>query len=367
MFSPVFQLPFAGSLKETDRGLTMSDEEALLQAIYADPDNDLPRLVYADWLDEHDRGERAEFIRIQIEMENTEDRQFREQRCNFKKSDDPRFNKLKIREEVLLKAHKADWLGGRSALEANWKFRRGLLEHLMPHDNLHISFVDRLLSSPFLLEVRYLHARIVNYSLSALTKFAAGSHSRNLTLLSLGGGPIENSHIEAIAQSSVLTRLTTLDLDGDGRIDMRGLQMLISSSVLSNLTGLHLYRQPINPSGAEMLASSNNINKWLHLSLAEARLGNDGLRRLIGKNRFPHLETLSLRSNAIDDLGAIALAECDNFPRLSFLDLEDNGITERGARAVCNSFETTQIFLKGNPITPNSRRRLKKKYDVDFG
>ena len=46
----------------------MDDEAALLNAIYADPNDDLVRLVYADWLDEHDRPERAEFIRAQIEL-----------------------------------------------------------------------------------------------------------------------------------------------------------------------------------------------------------------------------------------------------------------------------------------------------------
>jgi uncharacterized protein (TIGR02996 family) len=39
----------------------------LLRAIVANPDDDLPRLVYADWLDEHEQPARAEFIRLQIE------------------------------------------------------------------------------------------------------------------------------------------------------------------------------------------------------------------------------------------------------------------------------------------------------------
>lgn len=38
----------------------------LLAAILADPNDDLPRLVYADWLEENGEPERAEFIRSQI-------------------------------------------------------------------------------------------------------------------------------------------------------------------------------------------------------------------------------------------------------------------------------------------------------------
>jgi uncharacterized protein (TIGR02996 family) len=44
----------------------VGDELALLKAVASAPDDDLPRLVYADWLEEHGRPDRAEFIRLQI-------------------------------------------------------------------------------------------------------------------------------------------------------------------------------------------------------------------------------------------------------------------------------------------------------------
>jgi len=42
----------------------MTDGAALLKAILANRDDDTPRLVYADWLQENGQGERAEFIRV---------------------------------------------------------------------------------------------------------------------------------------------------------------------------------------------------------------------------------------------------------------------------------------------------------------
>ena len=45
-----------------------ADERALIQAVIAAPDDDTPRMVYADWLDEHGRPERAEFIRVDCEL-----------------------------------------------------------------------------------------------------------------------------------------------------------------------------------------------------------------------------------------------------------------------------------------------------------
>ncbi len=45
-----------------------TDRDAFMAAILAAPDDDLPRLVFADWLDEHGEPERAEFIRVQCEL-----------------------------------------------------------------------------------------------------------------------------------------------------------------------------------------------------------------------------------------------------------------------------------------------------------
>jgi uncharacterized protein (TIGR02996 family) len=39
----------------------------LLAAVVANVDDDTPRLAYADWLDEHGRFDRAEFVRVQVE------------------------------------------------------------------------------------------------------------------------------------------------------------------------------------------------------------------------------------------------------------------------------------------------------------
>lgn len=45
---------------------SVSDEDAFLAAIAAAPDDDLPRLVYCDWLDENGRSGQANFIRWQL-------------------------------------------------------------------------------------------------------------------------------------------------------------------------------------------------------------------------------------------------------------------------------------------------------------
>lgn len=50
----------------------MDDRRALMAAIIANPEEDTPRLVLADWLQEHGKKHdqaRAEFIRLQVQAE----------------------------------------------------------------------------------------------------------------------------------------------------------------------------------------------------------------------------------------------------------------------------------------------------------
>lgn len=48
------------------------ERDAFVRAIVERPDDDLPRLVYADWLEDQGEPERAEFIRVQCEIAELE-------------------------------------------------------------------------------------------------------------------------------------------------------------------------------------------------------------------------------------------------------------------------------------------------------
>jgi uncharacterized protein (TIGR02996 family) len=93
----------------------MPDAAPFLAAVASDPDDDLPRLVFADWLDEHGDHARAEFIRLQ---------------CHTARVGplDPTWAPAKLREFDLFKANEAKWRPGRRVetshtLFAHW--RRG--------------------------------------------------------------------------------------------------------------------------------------------------------------------------------------------------------------------------------------------------
>jgi uncharacterized protein (TIGR02996 family) len=76
----------------------MSAEPALLAAIRAHPDDDTPRLAYADWLDDAGLAARSEFVRVQVQLARLPDH-------------DPARPALEDREHDLLAAHEPAWLG----------------------------------------------------------------------------------------------------------------------------------------------------------------------------------------------------------------------------------------------------------------
>lgn len=49
----------------------MTDHDALMRAVCARPEDDTPRLVLADWYDDHGDAARAEFVRVHVGLART--------------------------------------------------------------------------------------------------------------------------------------------------------------------------------------------------------------------------------------------------------------------------------------------------------
>jgi uncharacterized protein (TIGR02996 family) len=93
----------------------MSDVESFLAAIRDEPDDDTVRLVFADWLEEHN-DPRGEFIRIQCQLARWV----------------PEVEKreaLQLRERELLQEHGQEWVGAfKRVAGAHVRFDRGIIE-----------------------------------------------------------------------------------------------------------------------------------------------------------------------------------------------------------------------------------------------
>jgi uncharacterized protein (TIGR02996 family) len=95
----------------------VSAEAGLLSAILADPADHVPRLVYADWLEEHDQAPRAEFIRGQIHLARV-------------KEDSLSRRRLARRMSELLAEHEEEWLAMLPEKPRCSRFVRGFLDKI---------------------------------------------------------------------------------------------------------------------------------------------------------------------------------------------------------------------------------------------
>jgi len=94
----------------------MRHDDAFLQAILAAPEDDGPRLIYADWLEEHGALDRAAFIRLQCE-------------AALLPLADPRREELAARAWALLTDENwSAWGGMLRGMVHSWQFRRGFVE-----------------------------------------------------------------------------------------------------------------------------------------------------------------------------------------------------------------------------------------------
>jgi uncharacterized protein (TIGR02996 family) len=198
-------------------------EDAFLAAVLADPDDDAPRLIYADWLDEHGLGKRAELIRVQIALAGLG-------------SKDERRTELRRRERRLLRRHATHWA---APLGPVWEysFHRGFVESVTYGASLFLSRGADL----------FTHAPI-----------------RSLRLL--------NAHQWALplSQCPYLSRPIALGLHNTWLND-RDAHYLANSAFLRPLTGLNLAHNRISEEGAISLARSPYLGSLDDLDLR----GND--------------------------------------------------------------------------------------------
>jgi uncharacterized protein (TIGR02996 family) len=121
----------------------MNDGDALLAAILANPDDDTPRLVYADWLQENGQPERAEFIRLQLQLLNA-----------YTPEDD-------ARQDGLLDKHLEEWTAhlptspedGPWGPRWEWDFVRGMPERLSCDAEAYFEHRERLTSATTIREL----------------------------------------------------------------------------------------------------------------------------------------------------------------------------------------------------------------------
>jgi uncharacterized protein (TIGR02996 family) len=331
------------------RRATVNDEDAFLAAIIANPDDDATRLVFADWLDEHEQPDRAEFIRLQIRESQLPD-------CAERDT-------LQVRTRELLVRHGEWWLAD---FPPTWSglpieyFERGFLTRLevdpefvatLPagawkrhpiHKLILRDFrgtLDRALAVPQLSHIRVLalmppdgEVAMTDTDLQALATCPHLTGVRSLTCTGAHGNPLGL----ALGRCPSLRGLTSLELHDD-RLDDDGFTDLVETGAknLRGLTRLWLQLPEAGPGAARALAGTPTALEVLWIDAG--RIGDWGAEAFAACPYLARLRELRLPHQEIGPAGARALARSQHLLRLRELDLADNPIGPIGVRSLAES------------------------------
>lgn len=251
--------------------------EALLQAVVADPEDDTPRLIYADWLEEQgspDDLARAEFIRVQMELVAT---------------DDPkRARELRTREKALWAANREKWLCTVPAqvVHREIRFHRGFLDELTKPRKSWSSQGAKLFGRNPIYRIR-LPGRVDKHVVGDLVVVPYLTRIRVLTLADCNlEEPIKT--LQILFGCPFLTGLRQLILRKCG-LSTREIGVLVASPLLGRVPMLDLADNQIGPGGIEMLAGSGQVATIRELSLANNPISDTGGKALASS---PHLESI---------------------------------------------------------------------------
>jgi uncharacterized protein (TIGR02996 family) len=286
-----------------------SDAAALWRAILDAPHDDAPRLVYADYLDETGRPERAEFIRLQC-------RQVRD----FDAAVNDRVNHL-------WNQHGQTWRAELPASLRQEGFRRGFV--YPEFTNARPVQVTRIGSEVFdAAPLWKLHLRPSTGR--AMRKLIGLPAVRSLDYLWVWvSGRLD--HFVRLLDCGGLANLSTLVVNGD--LTAWPVPAKAAPDGLPLLRDLSIYPSPLAPAATEWLVAAS-LSRLERLTLGFAQLSDAGAIRVIAESRLPQLRELTLPDNRLTAAGLDAVLANPSLSALHTLDLSRNPLGDDGARVL---------------------------------
>jgi uncharacterized protein (TIGR02996 family) len=274
---------------------TMGSMDPFVAAVRAELDDDLPRLIYADYLEE--RGDpRGTFIRTQVELAQLP-------------ADDPRRQEMLDREAALLAKHENEWLGPLSDELVQWGFQRGFLEVSLS--------VNRFLDGE--------HAWLDGPTVAGVAVYADKVLAPGL--------------LARLVESPRTAHVHSLNLSFEWVKDA-GAALIAGGQYFQSLLTLLLGNNGIGDEGAMALADSPNLISLRCLWLRSNLIGDAGMAAFADSATLAGLRQLDLTNNEITSAGALALAESPRLTDLKLLKVSKNrfDIRSRGGKALKKRF-----------------------------
>ena len=290
-----------------------TEAEAFLQRIRAYPDDDAPRLIFADWLDE-EGDPRGRFVRVQLALASLAE-------------DDPERRRWLIEERDLLSAHRLAWEGPLRGLASGCVFRRGLIDEVKVEARRLLRHGHELFTAA---PVRHLHLLDVSDSLPAVLRCP---YLGRLAALTVHAQHTGEPLARAVAQSEHLAGLKRLALTRNRFADDAAERLALSPH-LAGLEELDLGENEIGETGARALAASPHLAKLVRLELRDNRLGPAGAEAVAGAERLASLHYLGLSGNDVGQPRLHTLAGAASLLRVPALDVSANGLTPAAVQAI---------------------------------
>ncbi len=390
----------------------MTERDALLAAIRATPDDDTPRLVFADWLDENEPDPKpkkgmspsswAALIRAECELARLRDDGSAAAALHhfFTEKDDQslkgvRWDRVDPEVGRRIELRKlADRARGPSKKARNTGRPKGFVgghwdegTHRGFPDGMHLGDGERLLAAlPALTE----YCPPVSATAFALTPgpsgrdLAEGGLGRWCRELTIHLGPPENAGLframvahpdaaqlrgltvgltddasdanralTALADSRHLTGLRALTLTTSAAVPPELVTRLARSKLMRGLTRLHL-SGPVSEAALQM-ADVGNCPTLRTLALSESNLSDDDAILLAAAPGLAGLRHLDLQDNRIGGAGASALLASPHLANLAVLDLDYNQVRglDRAALASAPKGGLRVLAFHGSRLTAN--------------
>jgi uncharacterized protein (TIGR02996 family) len=235
-----------------------ADQAALIGEIAAHPDDDMPRLIYADWLEEQGYPQ-GEFIRLQ---------------CESARATDPLLRRELIeRETELLRRHRLDWLKPFGNELIRGVFHRGVLDQAevkpdafleeaddwlrrFPLTILQLNLCDvplrRLADIPRLRQIRSLRVSGSSLRDNGCIRLLQAKNIGPLEELWLSSNLLTHEAVRWLACSQLANSLQVLILSGN-QLGAEGQEILAAGPIFLNLRRLYISSCGIAPQAAEQI------------------------------------------------------------------------------------------------------------------
>lgn len=378
-----------------------TDEQAFLDLIFAHYDDDVPRLVYADYLDENGHHHRAELVRLQLALARLSD-ECPERGALAERAD--RIQTSLAQREV---EQHPDWVlavefrrgvPDSFVVEAASFLRQGadwvqrvrvrrlrLLDvgdqvrelagcaHLAVVRELDLCCNDlsgrlaTLLQSPHLTNLKLLDLSFTQLGDDDARALAAAASLAGLTTLVLADNPaVTSDALVALAGSRHFSSLRHLDVSGN-QIDARGVRALARSDIATQIETVRLSGNPIGSHGTTELVRSPLFGRMLarsaRLELSAVGLDTKGLAILAAAPGLRRCTRLDLSNNNLGDNGFAALVRSPFATGLRVVNLARNQISDAGISAVRSQLtpwlgRLQSLDLSGNCLTHRGVREL---------